>query len=116
MDKYDHFFTPDHVDEQIEDNARERPATLEDQFLAELHEVARQIRAEQESSLQRTWLRLQQKNAEYAASAQQKREHTRQGEPFTVVPHDIPRQLQKKPARRIQRAVSITFAVAIAAS
>ncbi len=116
MDKYDHFFTPDHVDEQIEDNARERPATLEDQFLAELHEVARQIRAEQESSLQRTWLRLQQKNAEYAASTQQKREHTMQGEPFTVVPHDIPRQLQKKPARRIQRAVSITFAVAIAAS
>lgn len=115
MEKHDHFFTPDHVDEQIEDYARGWPITPESQLLAEMHQVIQQIRAEQHSSLQRTWLRLQQKSREYAISTQQRRKNTMQDRQFITLPNNVNQHSQKKPAHRAWYVLSVTIAVTVVA-
>lgn len=58
MDKHDQFFTPDQIDEQIEQSADARQNTPETRLLSEMQHIAQQIRAEHELSLQRVEDRL----------------------------------------------------------
>jgi WD40 repeat protein len=58
MDQHDSFFTPERVDEQIDQALDTKRAMSEDQFLAEMQQAARQMRAEQERSLRRVEDRL----------------------------------------------------------
>jgi WD40 repeat protein len=60
MDQHDSFFTPERVDEQIDQALDAKRAMPDDQFLAEMQQVAHQIRAEQERSLRRVEDRLMQ--------------------------------------------------------
>lgn len=58
MEKHDPF-TPDHIDEQIEQSLEMTGDTPEKLFLTEMQQVAQQFRAERELSLQRVEARLQ---------------------------------------------------------
>lgn len=58
MEKHDSFFTPDRIDEQIEQGLTQAHLTSESQLLAEMQQVAQEMRAEQDLSLQRVETRL----------------------------------------------------------
>jgi WD40 repeat protein len=71
MEKHDHFFTPDHIDEQIEQPIGSWPATPEARLLSEVQHVAQQIRAEDGRSLQRVAVRLRQHSMTRAVDQQE---------------------------------------------
>lgn len=60
MKQNEHFFTPEQIDEQIEQCVDGSPETPEAQLITAMQQVARQIRAEQEPSLQRVERQLRQ--------------------------------------------------------
>ncbi|MEO7021875.1 MAG: hypothetical protein ABI234_17110 [Ktedonobacteraceae bacterium] len=62
MEKHDHFFTPEHIDEQIEQRISDWQVTPETRFLSEMQRVAQQIRAEHGPSLERVEARLKQRS------------------------------------------------------
>src|SRR5579875_904009 len=58
MEKHEELFTPERIDEQIEQRAGDLPAVSDVQFLSEMRQIARQMREEQEVSLRQVEDRL----------------------------------------------------------
>jgi WD40 repeat protein len=113
MEKDQPFFTPQHVDEQIEQRARGSHITPEARLLQDMQGVAQQMSEEDQRALQRTWVRLQQKSREYVHASHHRKEETMQEKPFIS-----PQTLSSSPARakkppRIRRQIGIAFAVAV---
>lgn len=122
MDQHDSFFTPERVDEQIDQALDAKRAMSDDQFLAEMQQVARQMRAEQERSLRRVEERLLQHalaRPEKRASAP--REESRRRSSRRIVQqgsiHSMEKQKEQRKARMsaIGRRISLLVAVLVVA-
>lgn len=122
MDQHDSFFTPERVDEQIDQALDTKRAMSDDQFLAEMQQVARQMHTEREHSLRRVEDRLiQHALARPEKRALAPREESRRRSSRRIVQqgsiHSMEKQKEQKKSRMsaIGRRISLLVAVLVVA-
>lgn len=112
MEKHNHFFTPDQVDEQIEQPIGPWPVTPEARYLAEMQRVTQQIRAEDGYSLQRVGERLRHYSMTRAAIV---REEQRRSAFSQKRSQGSFHSMNKEPSSHIGRRASLLVALLVMA-
>ncbi len=116
MEKHEELFTPERIDEQIEQRAGDLPAVSDVQFLSEMRQIARQMREEQEVSLRQVEDRLMKHALTRAVSAASApSEQPQWSSSARAIQQGRSNRMEKKQASKFGRRVSMLVAVLITA-